>query len=211
MLLQDVADTSTKVAATTKRLEKIAHLVDLLRRLQPPEIPIAVSYLSGYLRQGRIGIGWSSLRDAQPDHAAHSASLTLIEVDVAFDRLAGISGAGSTRERARLLHELLSRATSVEQAFLGKLVFGELRQGALEGIMLDAIARASQVPMPAVRRAHLMAGDLVAVATAALTSGEVGLSAFGVELFRPLQPMLADTAEGIDDALERLGQGAFEY
>ena len=211
MLLQDVADTSTKVAATTKRLEKIAHLVDLLRRLQPPEIPIAVSYLSGYLRQGRIGIGWSSLRDAQPDHAADTPSLTLIEVDAAFDRLGAISGAGSTRERARVLHELLSRATSVEQEFLGKLIFGELRQGALEGIMLDAIARAAQVPMPAVRRAHLMAGDLVAVATAALTSGEAGLSAFGVELFRPLQPMLADTAEGIDDALERLGQGAFEY
>jgi DNA ligase-1 len=211
MLLQDVADTSAKVAATTKRLAKIAHLVELLRRLQPPEIPIAVSYLSGDLRQGRIGIGWSSLRDARPDHAADTPSLTLIEVDAAFDRLAGISGAGSTRERARVLHELLSRATSVEQDFLGKLIFGELRQGALEGIMLDAIARAAQVPMPAVRRAHLLAGDLVAVATAALTSGEPGLSAFGVELFRPLQPMLADTAEDIDDALERLGQGAFEY
>jgi DNA ligase-1 len=211
MLLQDVADTSAKVAATTKRLAKIAHLVELLRRLQPPEIPIAVSYLSGDLRQGRIGIGWSSLRDARPDHAADTPSLTLIEVDAAFDRLAGISGAGSTRERARMLHELLSRATAVEQDFLGKLIFGELRQGALEGIMLDAIARAAQVPMPAVRRAHLLAGDLVAVATAALTSGEPGLSAFGVELFRPLQPMLADTAEDIDDALERLGQGAFEY
>jgi DNA ligase-1 len=211
MLLQDVANTSVSVAATTKRLAKIAHLVDLLRKLQPPEIPIAVAYLAGYLRQGRIGIGWSSLRDARPDHAADTSSLTLIEVDAAFDRLAGISGAGSTRERARVLHELLSRATSVEQDFLGKLIFGELRQGALEGIMLDAIARAAQVPMPAVRRAHLLAGDLVAVATAALTSGEPGLSAFGVELFRPLQPMLADTAEDIDDALERLGQGAFEY
>ena len=211
MLLHQLVETSGKVAGTSRRLEKVAHLAELLRRLEPSEIAIAVSYLSGYLRQGRIGIGWAVLRDAKPDHAAESPALTLLETDAIFDRLTAVRGAGSTRERGRLLHELLAQATTDEQEFLGRLIFGELRQGALEGIMLDAIARAAAVPAPAVRRAHLMAGDLLAVAAAALTEGEAGLAAFRVQLFRPLQPMLADSAEDVGSALTQLGRGALEY
>jgi DNA ligase-1 len=151
------------------------------------------------------------LRDARPDHAAAEPSLTLGEVDATIERIAQVHGAGSTRERARLLSELFTRATKDEQDFLGRLIFGELRQGALEGIMVDAVARAANVPLATVRRAHLMAGDLVAVATAALTVGESALSEFGVQLFRPLQPMLAGSAEDVGDALTQLGRGAFEY
>lgn len=211
MLLHSVVDASGKVTATSRRLEKVSHLAELLRRAEPVEIPIAVSYLSGYLRQGRIGIGGSVLRDAQPDQAAESAALSLLEVDQVFDRLAEVRGAGSTRERGRLLHELFARATREEQEFLGRLIFGELRQGALEGVMLDAIARAADVSTTSVRRAHLIAGDLVAVAAAALTGGEAGLAAFRVQLFRPLQPMLADSAEDVGAALAQLGRGALEY
>ncbi|MEX2283241.1 MAG: ATP-dependent DNA ligase, partial [Gemmatimonadota bacterium] len=211
MLLTDIVDTSMRVAATSKRLEKLSLLVDLLRRLEPVEVPIAVSYLAGEMRQGRIGVGWAMLRDARPDHAAAEPSLTLQDVDATLDRLATVKGAGSNKERGRLLRELLASGTREEQDFLSRLLFGELRQGALEGVMLDAVARAANVPAASVRRAHLIAGDLVAVAAAALTGGAPALSQFNIQLFRPLQPMLADSAEDIDDALQQLGTGAFEY
>ena len=211
MLLNEVMSTSTRVAATTKRLEKLALLVELLRRLSPDEVPIAVSYLAGEMRQGRVGVGWAMLRDARPDHAAAEPALTLLDVDTTLDQLASVKGAGSNKERGRLLHELLARGTREEQDFLGRLIFGELRQGALEGVMLDAIARAADVPAASVRRAHLIAGDLVAVASAALTGGAPALAQFSIQLFRPLQPMLADSAEDVGDALQQLGTGAFEY
>ena len=211
MLLNQVVAASQQVAATSKRLEKIAILSALLREARDTEIEIAVSFLSGYLRQGRIGVGWALLRDARPDDAAAAPALTLEEVDGFFERLSTVKGAGSTRERGRLLHELFVRATHAEQEFLSKLIFGELRQGALEGIMLDAIARASEVPLPSIRRAHLMTGDLVAVARTALTSGAAGLAGFGVQLFRPLQPMLAQSAEDVASALSELGVAGLEY
>ncbi|MGH7469262.1 MAG: ATP-dependent DNA ligase [Longimicrobiales bacterium] len=209
--LADVVGISTQVASTTRRLEKIASLAALLRQLEPAEIPIAVSFLVGELRQGRIGIGWAMLRETKPDGAAPRPMLTLRAVDGTFDRISQVKGAGSTRERGRLLHELLAAATAEEQDFLGRLLFGELRQGAQEGVMLDAIARAAEVPASTVRRAHLIAGDLVSVAAAALTGGAPALAAFSVQVFRPLQPMLADSAEDVDDALQQLGRGAFEY
>jgi DNA ligase-1 len=209
--LSEVVDTSARVGGTTRRLEKIASLADLLQRLEPAEVTLAVSYLSGFLPQGRIGIGWAMLRDLRSEHAAAEPELTLLEVDQAFARLAQVKGAGSTRERGRQLAELLARATTQEQDFLTRLLFGELRQGALEGVMLDAIARAANIPAASVRRAHLIAGDLAAVASAALSGGAAALAAFNVQVFRPLQPMLADSAEDVDDALQQLGRGAFEY
>jgi ATP-dependent DNA ligase I len=209
--LFDIVDTSARVSATTRRLEKIASLAELLRKLQPAEVPLAVAYLSGFLPQGRIGIGWAMLRDTRADREASEPTLTLEEVDQAFARLAQVKGAGSTRERGQQLQELFVRATSAEQDFLTRLLFGELRQGALEGVMLDAIARACSIPPASVRRAHLIAGDLVAVASAALSGGEAALAAFNVQVFRPLQPMLADAAEDVDDVLQQLGRGAFEY
>src|SRR5687767_11535010 len=194
MKLADLVATSRTVAETRSRSAKIAALAGLLRQLRPEEIDIAVAWLSGQLRQGRIGLGPAAVRGAAPGESAADPSLTLGEVDAAFDRIAGISGSGSTAERARLLSALLARGTADEQSFLVRLLFGELRQGALAGIMADALASAAEVPADEVRRALMLAGDLPAVARAVLTEGRAGLSRFHLEIFRPLQPMLAQAA-----------------
>src|SRR5690606_19160698 len=146
------------------------------------EIPIAVSYLAGELGQGKIGLGWSRLarfRDLEP---ACEATLTLLDTDAAFGAIGAQSGKGRSRERARLLGELFTRATAQERDFLVRVVVGELRQGALEGVLQDALARAARVPPELVRRALLFAGELPAVAHAALLEGEPGLRRFSVEL-----------------------------
>jgi DNA ligase 1 len=210
-LLTTLVEASAAVAASSARLEKTARLADALSRLDPDEVTTAVAYLSGDLPQGRIGIGPAAIRAAWPDGGAPQPSLSVHDVDEAFGRIAAVAGAGSTAERARLLRGLLERATAQEQDFLGRLLFGELRQGAQEGVMIDAIAKAAGVPTAAVRRAHMLAGDLPAVARAALESGASGLAAFSIRLFRPLQPMLAQSADAVEDVLARLGEAAFEY
>jgi DNA ligase-1 len=209
--LYDVVETSRQVAADSGRLRKIAHLGELLRRSPPTTAPIVVAYLSGELPQGRIGIGYASVRAAWPDSAPAEPSLTVEEVDVAFSAISTSTGRGSTADRARLLHELLGRATREEQEFLVRLVSGELRQGALEGVMIEAVARAAELPAADVRRAVMLAGDLPSVAGAALEGGAAALARFGLTLFQPLQPMLADTADEVGDALARLGEAALEY
>jgi DNA ligase 1 len=207
-----IVEVSAAVTAAAGRLEKTGLLAELLRSLAPDEVAIAVSYLSGDLPQGRIGIGPAAIRAAWPDAAsAADAPLAIHDVDDAFTRIAGLSGAGSTAGRARLLRGLLERASGAEQDFLGRLLFGELRQGAQEGVMLDAVAKAAGVRVAEVRRAHMMAGDLPAVARAVLEQGSDGLAAFGVRLFRPLQPMLAQSADDVGAVLARLGEAAFEY
>jgi len=210
MRLAELVETSGRIAATRSRLAKAGHLAELLARLAPDEVEVAVSWLAGELSQGRVGVGPALLRDAWPPGAADEPSLTVGEVDVAVTRLAEATGAGSQRARGELLAGLLARATRPEQEFLGGLLLGELRQGALEGLMVDALARAAEVPADAVRRAVMVSGDLPSVARAALESGAEGLARFGVRLFRPLQPMLAQTAEGVDEALDRLGRAAFD-
>ncbi len=210
MLLADLVTTSLRVAETRSRSAKIASLADLLRRLGADEIDPAVSWLSGNLRQGRIGLGGASVRDARPGSVAAEPSLTIGEVDATFERIGGITGAGSTAERGRLLSGLLARATQPEQDFLIRLIFGELRQGALAGLMTEALAVAATIPADAVRRALMLAGELPPVARAALTEGLPGLSRFHLQLFRPLQPMLAQPAGDVSDALEKLGEAAFE-
>ncbi len=212
MLLADLVATSARVAATRARSEKTAHLSALLRRLEPREVDAAVAFLSGRLRQGRIGLGWAALREARAGaRPAEGAALALLEVDAAFDRIAAISGRGSAGERARLLGELFSRATAEEQDFLVRLVLGELRQGALAGLMEEALAEATGVPAAEVRRALLVAGDLQAVARAVLGEGRAGLGRFRLELLRPLQPMLAQPAQDLAAALARLGDAALEW
>jgi DNA ligase-1 len=211
MKLRDLVETSQRVAGTSSRLGKITALAELLRRMPHDEVEIGVAFLSGSARQGRIGIGWSAIREARSTDVAEAASLELREVDGAFAAIASISGAGSSRERTRALRALLARATRDEQDFLMRLLFGELRQGALEGVLVEAVARASGVAGATIRRAVMMAGDLGAVARAALEHGEPGLSAFSVRLFQPVQPMLAETAETIDAALESLGEAALEF
>src|SRR6185436_4039821 len=210
MRLADLVTTSSRVAETRSRSEKIASLAGLLRRLGPEEIDPAVAWLSGNLRQGRIGLGPAAVRDASPGTAAPEPSLTVGEVDAAFDRIAGAPGAGSTAERSRQLSGLLARATAGEQGFLVRLIFGELRQGALAGLMAEALAAAAEVPADEVRRALMLAGELPEVARAVLLEGRPGLARFRPELFRPLQPMLAQAAGDTSEALERLGEAALE-
>jgi DNA ligase-1 len=210
MLLADLVATSRRVSETRSRSEKTGALADLLRRLSPEEIDIAVAFLSGHLRQGRIGIGGAAVRSALPGVAAMEPSLRLGEVDAAFERIASVSGAGSTAERGRLLSGLLARATRGEQDFLVRLIYCELRQGALAGLMAEALAGAAEVPAGEVRRALMLAGELTAVARAVLTEGRPGLDRFCLQLFRPLQPMLAQPAGDVSEALDRLGEAALE-
>ncbi len=210
MRLADLVTTSRRVAETRSRSEKIGALADLLRRLAPEEIDVAVAWLSGHLRQGRIGLGFAAVRDARPGTAATEPSLTLTEVDATFERIAATTGAGSTAARVGMLGDLLARATREEQDFLIRLIFGELRQGALAGLMADALATAAELPAGDVRRALMLAGELPAVAKAVLTEGRSGLDRFRLELLRPLQPMLASPAGDVSEALERIGEAAFE-
>ncbi len=211
MRLSDLVGTSGQVARASGRLEKVALLAVLLRRLEPDEIEIAGAFLCGNLRHPKLGVGFAGVQAAAPDSAAASPTLTLSEVDAAFARVAGVAGKGSVGEKLRLLRELLARATRDEQRFLVSLVVGELRQGALEGLVVEAVAQAAGVPAERVRRAVMAAGDLPSVAKAALLEGDAGLSRFAIRLFRPVLPMLADSADDVRDALARLGEAALEF
>jgi DNA ligase 1 len=209
--LADVVDVSRAVGATSARLAKIAHLADLLKRTPPDQIPTVIAFLSGSTRQGRIGIGGATLSAMRDVPSAASPSLDLAEVDATFDRLSAVSGSGSAGARAQLLRDLFVRATADEHDFLIRLLFGELRQGALEGVLTDAVARAAAIPLADVRRATMLAGDLAPVAQAALTGGASALSQFVLQPFQPVQPMLADSAEDVGEALSLLGEASFEY
>jgi DNA ligase-1 len=210
MHFADVVETSRCVAETSRRLEKTDLLSGLLRRLDPEEVEIVVAFLSGYTRQGRIGIGYATLRAAAAD-SAETAALEIHELDRALTALAAVQGAGSERQRRELLHALLARATAPEQQFLSALLLGEIRQGALEGIMLEALAKASGIPAARVRRAVMMAGDIARVARAALESGEASLTQYDIRLFRPVQAMLAQTSEDVAEAINELGEAALEF
>lgn len=210
MLLAQVVETSEKIAQTSKRLAKIDLLATLLRQLQPDEIEVVAASLSGQLRQGRIGIGYATLRDVSGS-AVPEPRLKVLDFDFALQTIASTQGPGSARERLELLQHLFSRATAPEQRFLIKLLGGELRQGALEGILLEGIAKAAQVPAERVRRAAMLAGDLPLIAKVALLEGEASLAKYDLQLMRPLQPMLAQTAEGIPKALAELGEAALEF
>ena len=211
MQLYDIVTTSRSVRETRARSDKIRHLAACLRRLEPDEIETAVALLSGEPRQGRIGLGPATLHAAMPPDAAPAPELTLAEVDTTLGRIAQTSGAGSAAGRARLVGELFARATRDEQDFLLRALLGELRQGAVEGLMAEAVAQAAELPIGEIRRALMVSGDLRAVAMAALTEGRQGLARFSVRLFQPLKPMLAQTAEDSREALRQLGTAAFEY
>jgi ATP-dependent DNA ligase I len=210
MLLSEVAATSTDVAATSSRLEKIDRLSSILGRSRPDEVPIAVAYLSGVLPHGSIGIGWASLRDL-PGPARPPPTLELVDVDATLRRIGALGGAGSQRARKQQLGDLFARATEPEQRFLRGLLMGEIRQGALEGVMIDALARAADVPVADVRRAAMLSGDLGAVARTAIEEGRPGLAGFRLSLMTPLQPMLAQSAESVEAAFERIRPAAVEW
>jgi DNA ligase-1 len=212
--LATLVETSNAVAAASGRLEKVAKLAAFLKQLGSDEIEIAVGFFTGWPRQGRIGVGWSTVAEARDIAPAADATLALSDVDRVLDALRETKGRGSAAQRLRLLRELFARATSEEQRFLAALMLGEVRQGALEGVMLDAVAKAAAVPVDRLRRAVMLAGDLGSVARAVCGGGEGALTAlagYRIELFRPVQPMLADSASDMAEALAGGSAAALEW
>ncbi|HKA59294.1 MAG TPA: ATP-dependent DNA ligase [Gemmatimonadales bacterium] len=203
MLLSALVQTSTQVAATSGRLAKIKLLANLLTQASPDEVEIVIAYLSGRIRQPKVGVGWATLQEAK-GHAAKESTIEIREVDATLESIGKQTGKGSAGAKTKLLGDLFSLATPEEQGFLVRLMTGELRQGALEGIMVEALAKARDLPANDVRRAMMLAGNLGAVA-----KGD--LSSFRVELFRPVKPMLSKTATDVAEALAELGPASFEY
>jgi ATP-dependent DNA ligase I len=209
VLLAELTATSEAVRATRARNEKIDRLAETLRRTEPGEVAIAVAYLSGELRQRQIGVGYRSLRGLPAP--AVEAALSLAEVDASCETIGAMAGPGSQAARRDALAALFARATEPEQRFLVALLTGELRHGAQEGVMVEAVARAAEVPRDAVRRACMLSGDLGAMAAAALAGGVEALRAVGLEVGRPVQPMLAAPGDDVDGALAKTGPAAIEY
>jgi DNA ligase-1 len=205
VLLVDVVTASSDVGASSSRLAKVSRISHLLGEAgnDARDIAVIVSWLSGELPQRQIGVGWAALRSLPPP-AAHPV-LTVAGVDAAFTEIGDVAGKGSQLRRAGLLAGVFAAATDIEQTFLRRLLGGELRQGALAGLMSDAVAKAAGIPAAAVRRAAMLGGDLPAVATAGLTGGAAALSEFTLRIGRPVGPMLAQTAAGVSEALEKLG------
>jgi DNA ligase 1 len=209
-LLADVVAASREVAGTTSRSRKVAILADLLGRLDPTELPLAVGFLSGAPRQGRVGVGDATIYGVEAAPAA-KASLTVGDLDRAIAEVLRATGAGSAARRRQLLRELLGRATEPEADFVRRLFTGELRQGALAGVMVDAVARAARVSPELARRALMLSGDLTRTAEIAMTEGEEGLRAVGFEIFRPILPMLASPAESVPAALVTFDRASVEW
>ena len=220
MLLTELVLTSQAVAATPRRSVKIDEIAGLLRTAGPDEVPAVVAFLSGELLQRQIGVGYASLGgllagDGTADETA--PTLTVSEVDAAFTEVGAVTGAGAQAARRRLLADLFSRATASERDFLVRLIAGELHQGALEGVMIEAVARAAGVPAGEVRRAHLLGGSLPAVAAAALPAAasaeaaSAALRSFGLQVGRPLRPMLASSASSVAAAFARVCPAAVEW
>ena len=208
MLLAPLAHVSREVARTSGRTRKISLLAGLFRTAGPTDVPVVIPYLAGRLPQGRIGIGWNALKD--PPEAAVRATLTVHEVDEAFTALAAVSGDGAQAERRRLVQELLGAATGEEQHFLIGLMSGEVRQGALGALATEALATASGADGAAVRRAVMLAGSLQDVAQRLLAEGPRALEEFRLTVGRPVQPMLAQSAASVAEAIARLGECAVE-
>ena len=210
-LFAELAEASRRVSETRSRNAKVAALAECLRKLEPAEIAIAVAYLAGETPQGRSGIGYALIRDAEPHTTIDAPSLSILDVDAALARIAATSGAGSKAERTALLFALLARTTADERDFLVRLLLGELRQGALESLMIDAVARAASLEAAAVRQAAMVADGIASVAHAALTGGARGLDQYALRPMQPVAPMLAQPADGIADALRAFGIAAFEW
>ncbi|HXH78508.1 ATP-dependent DNA ligase [Nocardioides sp.] len=201
MLLADIVATSTAVAATRSRKAKVAALADALRATDPGELETVVSYLGGSLRQRRTGLGWRGL-NALPEPATEP-SLTATEVHEAFEALARIAGSGSQASRRVAVDALFARATAPEQAWLRGLVTGEVRQGALDALVQEAVAQVAGVPLSAVRRSAMLSGSTLAAAVAAFDGGEAALAEFGLEVGRPVLPMLASSAPDVGAAMAK--------
>jgi len=209
-LLSELVRVSDQVAATSSRLAKIRALADFLRPLAREEIEIALPYLSGDIRQGKLAVGYAALQSARA-HAAAAPSLALREVDEAFAALKRVKGKGAAEQRSAILRSLFERASAAEQDFLVRLIVGELRQGALEGIMLEAVGAAASLAAAEVRRAVAFAGAVTPVAAAALAGGRAALAQFSVQLMQPVLPMLAQPAQDMAAALAALGTALVDW
>jgi len=210
VLFADLVAATAAVAATASRKDKTAALADLIASAAPDDVPMIIGLVSGDPRQGRIGIGWSTVAslDTAP---ADVPSLTIGDVDAMLTKVAGIHGPGSQERRRDALSAVLADATGAEADFIRRLLVGELRQGANAGIVADAVAEATGVPAPALRRAVMMSGDLGFASEIAIRDGRPGLDAVGLEVGRPIQPMLASTAPDVESAVEGMGRVSVEW
>ena len=206
--LQAVVECAREVGDTSSRRTKSERLAGLLAVCIPPELPIVVGLLTGEPRQGRIGVGWSTVSDL--DHTGSSADpvadpVTVIQLDEAFETLARTDGPGSQARRRQILGSLLARMTAAEAEFVRDVLVGGLRQGALAGVMADAVAKAFAIPAAVIRRGAMLSGDLGEIARIAAAEGRAGVEAVGLRVGRPVQPMLASTAASATDAIIELG------
>ncbi len=211
LFLKDLVEISERVSATPKKKEKASLLAHFFKEAKGKEISLAASYLSGELPQGRLGIGWATLQEALKGASFQPSPLSLIALDRYFEAIAGKKGPGSSGKKIQTLNEILSRPDEKEREFLIKLIMGEIRQGALEGLVLEAVAQAVPVSLDHLRRSLMFSGNIGEVARVAIEEGASGLSRFQPKLFHPISPMLASPAEGEDEAIDRLGEAGWEY
>jgi ATP-dependent DNA ligase I len=210
VLFAELVATSQTVGSTRSRLAKVEALAKLLHRVEPDEIAPAVGFLAGLPMQGKIGVGWARLSSVDVPHAA-APSLTVADLDAALTRIQETTGSGSNAARAQILGDLLRRATVEEADFVRRLLVGELRHGALEGVMIEAIARTAGEPADLVRRTLMLSGDLGETARIAILEGAEGLGAVGLEVMRPIRPMLASIAEDLPDAMSGIKLASVEW
>ncbi|RJQ53820.1 MAG: ATP-dependent DNA ligase [Desulfobacteraceae bacterium] len=211
MYLSALVETSGRIGSTARKKEKITLIAELLGRARGKEIALAASYLSGRLPQGRLGVGWSLLERANQDLGTFDAPLHLHELDDRFEDIARDQGPGTAGRKTRALREILARCSEKERAFVGGLIMGELRQGAMEGLVLEGLILAASLSREALQQAFMFSGDIGEIARTAMEGGEAGLSRFAPTLFHPVSPMLASPVEGEKEALLRLGEAGFEY
>ena len=211
MHLLKLVELVSRVRATTKKTEKTALLAEFLRQTHGRETELATLYLCGALAQGKIGIGGRLIEEAMTERPPSGEALTLTDVDHAFDVVVGHQGSGSTERKVGALRGLFERARADEREFLGQLMMGEIRQGALEGLLLDAVAKAAVLPSAQVRQAMMLSGNIGEVTRMAMEEGTAGLSRFSLRLYTPVAPMLANSAEDVEETLARLGEAAFEF
>lgn len=210
MQIERLVQTWEALRATRSRLKKVAEVSAVLTEAATADVPLIVSYLSGELPQGRIGLGYATVGAVDVEPAA-SAQLTVTDLDTMLTTIKATSGAGSKKAKEQLLADLFGKATEAEQDFMSRLLLGGLRQGALEAMMADAIAQAAGIEAPLVRRAAMVTSDLPLVAVQAMTGGADALAEFGLQVLTAVQPMLAQSAPTVAEAIERTGEAAVEW
>jgi DNA ligase-1 len=215
----DLAELCRALEATTKRKEKTRLLADFLRHLEPEEIAPAVLLVVGSVfpefDSRTLDMGWKSVKrviNGGSQITLVEEVVTILRVHRTLERIAEASGPGSRRMKEALLEGLIAETGPSEAEFLLRIVFGEMRIGVNEGMMLEGIAKAADIPLRLVRRALMFTGDLGEVASTAMAKGENGLRRIGVRMFVPLKPMLATMAYGVAEVVEEYGgRTAFEF